>query len=366
MSSTKGSNKGPKKTKRQRIKSKKKAETLDEDEMPAKDPILDPAFVSVRKTAEWFCKIQSTVGLGEFYTKNLKSFNPTPFLFPSFTANKNKNRNQNIVCLEESRVKLQHEDKTKSDYIHANYVKFEGLDRPYIMTQHPLENTIEDFWRMVFYEEVLNIIAIINPTDPKTPPYWPMEAGKYTNHGAFFVHCKSVVEGKGQYTANAYTIEVLPEGCSNSHIVTLLNYPNWAKSSVPGHPLVVLKMIRMTKNETKPQAPIVVHCEHGINRAGIVVLANAITTLAFSMTEPDMPGLFKKIRSQRATIVSHKYAYIYACYVFLYYIRKRCKIHKKNLDLVNDIDNFESSVKKELELVKSAENKEKEGAVTVD
>ncbi|KAK6052283.1 hypothetical protein COOONC_10213 [Cooperia oncophora] len=47
-----------------------------------------------------------------------------------------------------------------TDYIHANWVKFEKHDRIFIMTQAPLESTIGDFWRMVFQENCPSIVNL--------------------------------------------------------------------------------------------------------------------------------------------------------------------------------------------------------------
>ncbi|VDL83019.1 unnamed protein product [Nippostrongylus brasiliensis] len=57
------------------------------------------------------------------------------YKFPSFTAHPTKNRYQDIVCLEDTRVKLTLNVPPATDYIHANWVKFEGHDKVFIATQ---------------------------------------------------------------------------------------------------------------------------------------------------------------------------------------------------------------------------------------
>lgn len=42
---------------------------------------------------------------------------------------------KDVVCLDATRVVLTHEVPPATDYIHANWVKFEKHDRAYIMTQ---------------------------------------------------------------------------------------------------------------------------------------------------------------------------------------------------------------------------------------
>ncbi|VDO59532.1 unnamed protein product [Haemonchus placei] len=72
---------------------------------------------------------------------------------------------KDIVCLDETRVRLTLNVPPATDYIHANWIKFEGHDKEYIATQAPLDNTIEDFWRMVFQvgsPHIVNLTKIRN------------------------------------------------------------------------------------------------------------------------------------------------------------------------------------------------------------
>ncbi|VDO81089.1 unnamed protein product [Heligmosomoides polygyrus] len=69
---------------------------------------------------------------------------------------------QDVVCLDHSRVVLTFEVPPCSNYIHANWIRFEKHDRVFIATQAPMENTIEDFWRMIFQESCSAIINLVN------------------------------------------------------------------------------------------------------------------------------------------------------------------------------------------------------------
>ena len=74
-----------------------------------------------------------------------------------------KNRYRDVICLDESRVQL----KTKSEidsrdsnhigYIHANYVDGYMQKKAFINAQGPLDETVEDFWLMIWQECTLVI-----------------------------------------------------------------------------------------------------------------------------------------------------------------------------------------------------------------
>ncbi|KIH50116.1 Protein-tyrosine phosphatase [Ancylostoma duodenale] len=87
------------------------------------------------------------------------------YKFTAFEAHPDKNRYLDVVCLDETRVRLTLNVPPSTDYIHANWVKFEGHDKVFIATQSPLDNTIEDFWRMVFQEgcpHIVNLTKVAN------------------------------------------------------------------------------------------------------------------------------------------------------------------------------------------------------------
>ncbi|XP_053697134.1 mucin-17 [Sabethes cyaneus] len=75
-----------------------------------------------------------------------------------------KNRYANVVPLPETRVHLKRiNDDEKSEYINANFVKGpKDNTNYYIACQAPMENTINDFWRMIWEQ---NSKVIIMATD---------------------------------------------------------------------------------------------------------------------------------------------------------------------------------------------------------
>ncbi len=76
------------------------------------------------------------------------------------TENGYKNRYRDVVCLDHSRVHLRSElsrDERSSNYIHANYVDGYKQKRAFINAQGPLDETIDDFWSMIWQECTLVI-----------------------------------------------------------------------------------------------------------------------------------------------------------------------------------------------------------------
>ncbi|XP_078329050.1 uncharacterized protein LOC111114432 [Crassostrea virginica] len=72
-----------------------------------------------------------------------------------------KNRYKSIFPYDHSRVILK-ASIDNSDYINANYIKDSDEKIAYIATQGPKNSTINDFWQMVWQENVTQIVMLTN------------------------------------------------------------------------------------------------------------------------------------------------------------------------------------------------------------
>lgn len=208
-------------------------------------------------------------GLNTYWQTEMANKNPPMGSAPSFEANRDKNRYNDVICLEETRVKLDREMPTDGDYIHANYVKFPGYDRVYICAQGPLDNTAEDFWRMVWKERTPIIVNLTNCCETnaqgekknKCAKYWSPKEGESLQLGRFNVLTKKKEASDAKGRLDVYIVEVLPTGCSDSLIVRLIHSGVWPDGGVIGKPRLVLKIIKQIYNaDTIATGSILVHC----------------------------------------------------------------------------------------------------------
>jgi len=90
-------------------------------------------------------------------------------------VNRAKNRYSNVLPLDRTRVVLSCTDEPGSDYINANFV--DGVyEKQYIATQGPLKETAEDYWRMVWEQDVNVVVMLTKVTENskiKCYKYWP-------------------------------------------------------------------------------------------------------------------------------------------------------------------------------------------------
>ena len=79
--------------------------------------------------------------------------------------NKKKNRNANVLALDDTRVKLSVVTGIKgSDYINANFIDGYMMRRAFIATQR-LPDTIPDFWSMIWKQKSSTIVMLSKETE---------------------------------------------------------------------------------------------------------------------------------------------------------------------------------------------------------
>ncbi|KAF7536856.1 hypothetical protein G7Z17_g12968 [Cylindrodendrum hubeiense] len=86
-----------------------------------------------------------------------------------------KNRYKDILPFEHARVKLQEKPMGSCDYVNASHLKASRSNKRYIATQGPLPATFEDFWSVIWEQDVRVIVMLTAESEGgqlKCHPYW--------------------------------------------------------------------------------------------------------------------------------------------------------------------------------------------------
>uniref|UniRef100_A0A1I7TK63 Tyrosine-protein phosphatase domain-containing protein n=1 Tax=Caenorhabditis tropicalis TaxID=1561998 RepID=A0A1I7TK63_9PELO len=196
------------------------------------------------------------------------SVNHIPFTHTASDANKDKCRNSRVHCKDSTRITVTFPSgQYLNDFVHANRVSGKPLFNEFILTQAPLANTVDDFWRMVWQEEVPYIVMLTSRKEPeRCTSYWP----KSPSDAPIVVSGGVRVENFGIYQApdplfRVTHLRLIGPDNEERHVEHWQGDVN--NSSNMYSPLNILRLLRNTSK------PVIIHDHLGVSRAACLVAA---------------------------------------------------------------------------------------------
>jgi len=296
-------------------------------------------------------------GLSEEF-KNIRS-QPIISSYDSFKQIENsyKNRYRDVICLDESRVKLQ-VDSNKTNYIHANFVDGYKQRNAFINAQGPLDETVEEFWLMIWQQLTLVIAMttkVLEQRKLKCSQYWPLEIGQSLKIENLFEILNTQVQDLGDYRVTNLTIKHLPTG-ENRHIAHC-QFLSWPDHGVPRTASQILEFIEIVRqnqinclnqlNESRQiwtghplGPPICVHCSAGIGRTGTFCAIDISINRLNDCKKIHIEETINKIRMQRAQSVQTRDQYVFCYMALLEYAQRKNILNDSIVDLEKFFDNL--------------------------
>ncbi|CAH1647854.1 unnamed protein product [Spodoptera littoralis] len=228
----------------------------------------------------------------------------------------------------------------KLDKINGNLCRDVTVkDKTYIAAQGCLSNTKDDFWRMIWQEDVRVIAMITNEVENgkrKCERYWPL-SGHEERFDGLIVKAISETHYE-EYLLREFDVS----DDKNCRTVFQYQFTAWPDHGTPGDPDGVLSFIddinrRMIKNSQESDAPeqniLCVHCSAGVGRTGTFIvldmLIDRIKTSGFNC-DIDVHSTVKLVRAQRNGMVQNKMQYRFIYLALQEYIDGRnIKMRKK-------------------------------------
>uniref|UniRef100_A0A8C1IRK1 Tyrosine-protein phosphatase non-receptor type 9 n=2 Tax=Cyprinus carpio TaxID=7962 RepID=A0A8C1IRK1_CYPCA len=234
---------------------------------------------------------------------------PGTFTCALAAHNQERNRYGDVLCLDQTRVRLK-----RSDYINASFMDGYKQKNAYIGTQGPLEKTYGDFWRMVWEQSVL-VIVMTTRTDEggrrKCGQYWPKEEGGQEVYGHIAV-VNHRVDKHAHY--NQTTLELHNTETFEQRQVTHFQFLSWPDYGVPSSALSLIDFLGAVKHQQQWAAqafssqwrghplglPMVVHCSAGIGRTGTFCALDICLSQLQDVGTLNICQTVRRMRAQRA------------------------------------------------------------------
>ncbi|KAK1159519.1 tyrosine-protein phosphatase non-receptor type 11b isoform X1 [Acipenser oxyrinchus oxyrinchus] len=262
--------------------------------------------------------------------------------------NKSKNRYKNILPFDTTRVELRDADADVpgAEYINANYIRSVHEDgrRPdeckvYIATQGCLQNTVNDFWNMVYQENTHVIVMTTKEVERgrnKCVRYWP-DVDSQKEYGLLCV--RNMEERPAQdYVLRELEITRLDREEPPRYIwhYQYLSWPDHGVPNEPGGVLSFLDQVNQAQQSIPDTGPIVVHCSAGIGRTGTIIVIDILVDIISRQgldCDIDVPKTIQMVRRQRSGMVQTEaqYKFIYmAVQQYIDTVQKRLEEEQRN------------------------------------
>nr|AGO14410.1 PTP-X [Cotesia sesamiae Mombasa bracovirus] len=211
-----------------------------------------------------------------------------------------KNRYQNIECWDSTRVRLK---KKGSNYIHANYV--DGFEQvwKFIVIQEPMDNTLEDYWSMV-WRTGARVIVMLNGTDEPAVP----SVSDYNQLEGFTVTVTSIAVQKDYVEMGMNVLNINTMRSKTVHFFKYLSWPNKRHQ-------YYMKAALMN-----PPSPIVIYSTTGIERAPTFCAVDICMFQLVNSATISIPSVVFNIRRQRRSSFESLDHYVFINNVIVHFL----------------------------------------------
>ncbi|XP_056379449.1 receptor-type tyrosine-protein phosphatase C isoform X2 [Hyla sarda] len=250
----------------------------------------------------------------------LDEFQSIPRVFSKFSikearkqCNQSKNRYIDILPYDDNRVTLcEIHGEPGSDYINASYINGFKEPRKYIAAQGPKEETMNDFWRMI-WEQKSTIIVMVTRCEEgnrnKCAQYWPSTEDEVETFGDVIV---KITQEKFFPDYIIRKLHITSRREKSERDITHIQFTVWPDHGVPDDPNLLLKLRRRVNALSNFfSGPIIVHCSAGVGRTGTYISIDAMLEGLEAEGRVDVYGYVVQLRRQRCLMVQVESQYIF-------------------------------------------------------
>ncbi|XP_075281348.1 receptor-type tyrosine-protein phosphatase eta [Opisthocomus hoazin] len=271
-------------------------------------------MIKVENFESYFKKQQadSNCGFAEEYEELKSAGVHQPKFAAELAENRGKNRYNNVLPYDISRVKLSDQSSATDDYINANYMPGYNSKKAFIAAQGPLPNTIEDFWRMIWEKNIYSIVMLtkcVEQARTKCEQYWPDKQSK--SYGDIIVTMVSEVV-LPEWTIRDFTVE--KSNKPESHTVRQFHFTSWPDHGVPETTDLLINfrhLVHEYSSQNPVDSPTLVHCSAGVGRTGTFIAIDRLIQQIEMENTVDVYGVVYDLRMHRPLMVQTEDQYVF-------------------------------------------------------
>ncbi|XP_029589714.1 receptor-type tyrosine-protein phosphatase kappa isoform X3 [Salmo trutta] len=207
-------------------------------------------------------------------------------------------------------------DGESSNYINAALMDSYRQPAAFIVTQHPLPNTVKDFWRLV-YDYGCTSLVMLNEIDlaQGCPQYWPEEG--MLRYGPVQVECMSC-SMDCDVISRLFRICNLTRPQEGYLMVRQFQYLGWAAHrEIPASKRSFLKLIlqvdKWQEECEEGEGRTIIHCLNGGGRSGMFCAISIVCEMIKRQNVVDVFHAVKSLRNSKPNMVDSPDQYRF-CY----------------------------------------------------
>ncbi|KFO96750.1 Receptor-type tyrosine-protein phosphatase eta, partial [Calypte anna] len=271
-------------------------------------------MIKVENFESYFRKQQadSNCGFAEEYEELKSAGVHQPKFAAELAENRGKNRYNNVLPYDISRVKLSDHNSPTDEYINASYIPGYNSKKAFIAAQGPLSNTIDDFWRMIWEKKIYSVVMLtkcVEQARTKCEQYWPDKQSK--TYGDITVTIVSEIV-LPEWTIRDFTVE--KSNTADSHTVRQFHYTSWPDHGVPETTDLLINfrhLVHEHSSQNPIDSPILVHCSAGVGRTGTFIAIDRLIQQMEMENTVDVYGVVYELRMHRPLMVQTEDQYVF-------------------------------------------------------
>ncbi|XP_065538889.1 receptor-type tyrosine-protein phosphatase eta [Lathamus discolor] len=271
-------------------------------------------MIKVENFESYFKKQQadSNCGFAEEYEELKSAGVHQPKFAAELPENRGKNRYNNVLPYDISRVKLSDRSSASDDYINANYMPGYNSKKAFIAAQGPLPNTIEDFWCMIWEKNIYSIVMLtkcVEQARTKCEQYWPDKQPK--SYGDIIVTMVSEIV-LPEWTIRDFTVE--KSNTAEGHTVRQFHFTSWPDHGVPETTELLINfrhLVHEYSSQNPIESPTLVHCSAGVGRTGTFIAIDRLIQQIEMENTVDVYGVVYDLRMHRPLMVQTEDQYVF-------------------------------------------------------
>nr|XP_048710498.1 receptor-type tyrosine-protein phosphatase eta [Caretta caretta] len=270
--------------------------------------------IKVESFESYFKKQQadSNCGFAEEYEELRSVGIHQPKFAAELTENRGKNRYNNVLPYDISRVKLSIQTHPTDDYINANYMPGYNSKKEFIAAQGPLPTTVQDFWRMIWEKNIYAIVMLTKCVEQgrtKCEEYWPDKGSNYYDDITVTLVSECVLP---EWTIRDFTVE--DNNATEIHSVRQFHFTSWPDHGVPETTDLLINfrhLVQENMSHNPPDSPTLVHCSAGVGRTGTFIAIDRLIQQIEMDNTSDVYGVVYDLRMHRPLMVQTEDQYVF-------------------------------------------------------